>query len=159
MQKVGPRSKLRFPALYLQQLTIPHVKHGVFGGGGSRTFGVIGFQGMPPYLFEIDAAAFVGGDGEIAARFEAEYEMVLTQRWILQPRFEANLAISAAKESAGGAEVDAGIKIRYEIVREFAPDIGVAWVREAPKISEVRLGEERRGDSGFALVAGVRFWR
>ncbi|MCA8895144.1 MAG: copper resistance protein B, partial [Amphiplicatus sp.] len=63
-----------------------------FAAGPDRTYGVIGVQGLVPYLFEIDAAAFVSGHGDVTARVELEYELLITQRLILQPRAELELS-------------------------------------------------------------------
>ena len=95
-----------------------------------RTHAVLGVQGLAPYWFEVDAAAFVSTEGDVTARVEAEYELLLTQRLILQPRLEASLSaqdIPDLQLGSGLTSVDAGLRLRYEIVREFAPYIGVEW--------------------------------
>ena len=75
-----------------------------FAPGRDRTFGVIGVQGLAPYWFEIDAAAFVSGRGDVSARLEAEYEILLTQRLILQPRTELNFALQDVPENEVGSD-------------------------------------------------------
>ena len=62
-----------------------------FGEGPSRTWAAFGVQGLAPYWFEVEATAYVGEEGRTAARFSAEYDMLLTQRLILQPKLEFNL--------------------------------------------------------------------
>ena len=71
--------------------------------GARRTFGVVGFQGLAPYWFEIDAAVFVSHEGDVSARFETEYDLRFTQRLILQPRAELNLAVQDVEELAIGS--------------------------------------------------------
>ncbi|TXC69288.1 copper resistance protein B [Sphingorhabdus soli] len=128
--------------------------------GPDRTHAVIGVQGLAPYLFDIDAAAFLSNKGDVTARIEAEYDQRITQRLILQPRGEVNLAaqdIPALGIGAGIDSLELGVRLRYEFAREFAPYIGVE--------QEWKLG----GSADFAraaghdpsvtnYVAGVRFW-
>lgn len=98
--------------------------------GLERDWAVIGLQGMAPYLFEIDTALFIGEDGRSALRFEAEYEIPLTQRLMLSPDMEFNFY---GKDDpvrgirSGLSDVEVGLRLRYEIRREFAPYIGVNW--------------------------------
>lgn len=125
-----------------------------------RTYGVIGVQGLAPYLFEIDAAAFVSGHGDVTARIEAEYEFLLTQRLILQPRAELNFAfqdIPDLETGAGLSTAETGLRLRYEIRREFAPYVGVSWTRSVGDTADFVRG---RGEdsSDLSFVAGVRFW-
>ena len=92
--------------------------------------GVVALNGLAPYWFEVDASAFVSEKGDLTARIEAEYELPLTQRLILQPRIEANLSAQDIPERETGSglnSIDAGLRLRYEIKREFAPYIGVEW--------------------------------
>ena len=128
--------------------------------GPNRTHLVAGVQGIAPYLFEVDAAGFLSTKGDLTARVEVELDQRITQRLILQPRAEVNLAAQDVPELGIGAGLDSlelGLRLRYEIVREFAPYIGVA--------QEWRVGGSRdfaraRGDdpSVTSLVAGMRLW-
>ena len=103
----------------------------------SVSYAVIGLQGLAPQWFEIDMAAFIDENGDVSARLEAEYDLLLTQRLILQPRAE----FDTGPESLG-----IGLRLRYEIRREIAPYIGVSW-------------QDRKGEDNFvSLVAGARFW-
>lgn len=131
-----------------------------FAPGRDRTFGVIGIQGLAPYWFEIDAAAFVSGDGDISARLEAEYEILLTQRLILQPRTELNFALQDVPENevgSGLSSAEIGARLRYEIKREFAPYIGVDWISsfgETADLIEADGSDRRR----TVFVVGIRAW-
>lgn len=92
--------------------------------------GVVALNGLAPYWFEVDASALVSENGDVTARIEAEYELLLTQRLVLQPRVEANLSAQSIPERETGSglnSIDAGLRLRYEIRREFAPYIGVEW--------------------------------
>lgn len=99
----------------------------------SRTWGVIGIQGLAPYFFEVDAAFFVGEAGRISAKIKAEYDLLFTQKLILSPEVEMNFFgqnDEATNSGAGLSNVDAGLRLRYEIQREFAPYIGILWSKK-----------------------------
>lgn len=121
---------------------------------------VIGVQGLAPYWFEVDGALFLSDKGELSARFEAEYDQRITQRLILQPRVEFDLAAQDVPErgiGAGLSKAEAGLRLRYEIVPEFAPYLGVEYGRAfGDTASFARAASERVG--GWGLVAGVRTW-
>lgn len=126
----------------------------------SRTYGVIGLQGLAPYWFEIDAAAFISNKGDVSARIEVEYELLLTQRLILQPRAELNFAVQDVSKlgvGSGLSTVEAGMRFRYEIKREFAPYIGLSWNRKVGDTADfARMDGEDTG--GVSFVAGLRLW-
>lgn len=131
-----------------------------FAPGGDRTFGVLGVQGLAPYWFEVDAAAFVSDDGDVSARIELEYELLLTQRLVLQPRTELNFAVQDVPENGVGSGLstaEIGARLRYEIRREFAPYVGVSWERAVGETADLARtdGED---PSSVSFVAGVRFW-
>jgi uncharacterized protein involved in copper resistance len=99
----------------------------------SRAFAVVGIQGVAPHFFDIGAAAFLSDDGDVSARLDAEYELLFTQRLIAQPRLKINFAFHETREleiGSGLNEVELGLRLRYEIVREFAPYVGVSWDRK-----------------------------
>ena len=125
-----------------------------------RTHAVLGVQGLAPYLFELDAAAFLSADGDLTSRIETEYELLLTQRLILQPRAEIGLAaqdIPELETGAGLVSLNAGLRLRYEIKREFAPYIGVEYQRSFGDTADYI--EAAGGDAeGTALLIGVRAW-
>ena len=131
-----------------------------FQRGADRTFAVAGVQGLAPYWFEIDAAIFVSGDGDVSARFEAEYDLLLTQRLIIQPRTELNFAIQDVAEigvGSGLSTAELGLRLRYEIRRQFAPYVGVNWERAVGETAEFARSD---GDDAGAVsaIAGVRLW-
>lgn len=125
-----------------------------------RAHAVIGIQGLAPYFFEIDAAAFLSDQGDVTARFEAEYDQRLTQRLILQPRIEANFSAQDILEhgiGAGLSNIEAGLRLRFEIVPEFAPYIGVEWQRDFGDTADFTRAAGGDADRWVAL-AGIRFW-
>lgn len=130
------------------------------GDGAGRTWLAAGIQGLAPYWFEIDATVYLGESGHTALNIEAEYELLLTQKWILQPRIEADFHGQNDVErgiGSGLSEVAAGLRLRYEIRRELAPYIGVEWVERFGETKDLLLAanEDARESK---LVAGLRFW-
>jgi copper resistance protein B len=126
----------------------------------SRTYGVIGLQGLAPGFFELDLQGFVSNKGDISARLEAEYDILITQRLVLQPKAEINLAVQDVRELGVGSgvnDVELGLRLRYEIRREFAPYIGVHWERKLGKTADFARDENESVDD-LSFVAGVRFW-
>ena len=136
------------------------VKHAWRRHGPDTSHLVLGVQGLAPYWWEVDAALHLSEDGDLTAKAEAEYEQRLTQRLILQPRLEVALAaddVDALELGAGPTSWSAGLRLRYELAREFAPYVGVEW--------EGALGEtaQRRRAAGdptgeSRLVLGLRAW-
>ena len=128
--------------------------------GPDRTHAVIGVQGLMPYMFEVDAAAFLSTKGDLTARIEAEYDQRLTQRLILQPRAEINLSAQEIPRLGIGSGIDnieLGLRLRYEIVRQFAPYIGIEqeWKLGGSRDFARLAGEDA---SVTNYVVGVRFW-
>lgn len=96
----------------------------------SRGWGAIGIQGLAPQFFKVSAFGYVSGEGHLAARLEASYDLLITQRLILQPQVELNFYTKddpARLVGAGLSELDAGLRLRYEITRKFAPYIGITY--------------------------------
>lgn len=126
----------------------------------SRSYGVVGLQGLAPGYFEIDLNGFVSEEGDFSARLKAEYDLLITQRLILQPKAEINLAAQDVPELGVGQglnDIELGLRLRYEFAREFAPYVGVSWHR---KLGETANFARRDGEDvdEFAVLAGVRFW-
>jgi len=131
-----------------------------FGDGPSRTWATVGVQGLAPYWFEIEALLYVGEEGRTAAKFSGEYEMFLTQRLVLQPKLELNLYgkdDAANGIGSGLSDAELGLRLRYEIKREFASYAGVLWTRSFSETA--RLVRDRGADSNeLQWVAGLRMW-
>lgn len=128
--------------------------------GPERTYAVVGIQGLVPYEFEVDAAAFLSNNGDLTARIEGEIDQRITQRLILQPRAEIALSAQDIPELGIGAGIDAieaGVRLRYEFAREFAPYIGIdqEWKLGNSRDFARSAGED---PSVTNYVIGVRFW-
>ncbi len=128
--------------------------------GPDRSHAVIGVQGLAPYEFEIDAALFLSDKGEVTARIEVELDQRITQRLILQPRGELNLSAQDVPELGIGAGLDQaelGLRLRYEVSRQFAPYLGVEYERKFGQSGRyARAAGENAGVT--SVVAGVRLW-
>lgn len=128
--------------------------------GPSRTHLVVGLQGLAPQWFEVDGALFLSEDGDWSGRLEAEYDLLLTQRLVLQPRLELEFALQDAPEfgvGSGLTETDLSLRLRYELHRKFAPYVGVAWERlygGTARAAQVAGND----DDVVSLVAGLRLW-
>ncbi|MDH5178287.1 MAG: copper resistance protein B [Gammaproteobacteria bacterium] len=121
---------------------------------------VVGFEGLAPYFFETDIALFIGEEGRTAARLEMEYEFMFTQRLVLSPEIEINF--SGKDEPARGigdglTDIEFGLRLRYEIRREFAPYIGINWSGKFGKTADYAKAAAEE-TSKTQLVAGIRFW-
>ncbi len=125
-----------------------------------RSWAAIGFQGLAPYFFELDTALFIGESGRTALRFEADYELLLTQRLILTPEIEVNLYGQNDPDTGVGSglsDLEAGLRLRYEIRREFAPYIGVNWLRLFGNTADFARGTgESTSEAQFTV--GIRAW-
>ena len=128
--------------------------------GPATTYAVLGVQGLARYRFDVDAALFLSHRGDLTARVEAELDQRITQRLIVQPRGEINLSaqdVPVLGIGAGLESIEVGVRLRYEIVREFAPYIGVEqnW-RVGRSANFARAAGEDPSTTSF--VVGVRLW-
>ena len=124
----------------------------------SRSFAVVGINGLAPQWFETDASFFVSHKGDTSLRLEAEYDILFTQRLILEPSAEIDIAFSEDRPTGVGkglSKVELGVRLRYEIAREFAPYIGINWERKIGTTSDLAR-EEGEDDNVFSVVAGIR---
>ncbi len=131
-----------------------------WGRGPDRDWIALGLQGLAPYWFELEATAYVGPSGRSAARLRAEYELLFTQRLILQPEFEVNVygrSDPARRIGSGISDAQLGLRLRYEIRREFAPYIGVVLTR---RYGATASYARRDGHSpqDWQFVVGMRIW-
>ena len=131
-----------------------------FRPGPGQAWAAVGIQGLAPQWFEVEVTAYVGRAGRTHARVEVEYELLLTNRLVLQPLLEAELygkRDPVRRIGAGLSSVDAGLRLRYEIRREFAPYVGIVWHRAMFGSADfVRADGEQVGSARVAV--GVRTW-
>lgn len=126
----------------------------------SRGFAVLGLQGLAPYLFEVDGSIQLSEDGDLSGSFEGEIDLLVTQRLIIQPRLATSVSLQKVEEFGVGSglnNVQLGLRLRYEIKRQFAPYVGISWNRKLSETAD--LAKLEGADvSVFGVVAGVRVW-
>jgi copper resistance protein B len=130
------------------------------GPDHGRAFAVFGFTGLAPYWFEVEPALFVSEDGDVSARLSATYDALLSQRLVLQPRLDVNVALQEVPKfgiGSGFNNMELGLRLRYEIKREFAPYVGVTLSRQLGATADLARGTGVKVDE-VRLVAGVRLW-
>jgi copper resistance protein B len=131
-----------------------------FRPGSPQTWAAFGIQGLAPYWFEVEATGYVGASGRTHARFEVEYELLLTNRLVAQPLFEAEIVGKSDPErgvGSGLSTTDIGLRLRFEIRRELAPYVGVTWRNSWGRTADfARAAGEDTGGARFAT--GLRLW-
>jgi copper resistance protein B len=145
-----------FATYWSTQLGIRHDT----GQGTTRNWLAVGVQGLAPYWFETEATAYLGAGGAIALRGEVRYELLFTQRLILEPKLEANVYSKddpSRGVGSGLSDLELGLRLRYEIRRQFAPYIGVSWKRKFGNTAGF-AGSAGENVQATEAVAGVRFW-
>ena len=125
-----------------------------------ETYLAAGVVGLAPYFFETEVTAFVSTEGDLSARFEQSFELPVTQRLIVEPHIELNAFAQDVPErsvGAGFSDVEAGLQIRYEITRKFAPYVDLVWERDLGETASLtRASGEDVEDT--TLRFGVRAW-
>ena len=121
----------------------------------SKTWAEIAIAGLAPYFFETRAALLLNSDGNVGLRLDAEYEALFTQKLILTPALEMDFYSKDDPQmriGSGLSSMDAGLRLRYEFVREFAPYIGVNWEKTFGTTRDLNPVDET------SLLMGLRIW-
>jgi copper resistance protein B len=126
----------------------------------ARNWAALGIQGLAPYFFDLELTGYASSEGHFAGKLQASYDLLITQRLILQPQIELNLytkADPARLVGTGFSDIDTGLRLRYEISRKFAPYLGVVYEGKFGQTANfARRAGESTGD--FRFVLGVRIW-
>lgn len=128
--------------------------------GPTRTAAALGVMGVAPYKFEVEATGYLDTTGRLSAQVEAEYDVLLTNRLILQPLIEAEWHARDDRDrgiGAGLSTIEAGLRLRYEITRRFAPYVGIVHERSFGDTADLRRDEGEAAED-TRVVAGLRFW-
>jgi copper resistance protein B len=131
-----------------------------FRPGPSRTYATVGFETLLPYWFEAEGALFLSEKGDLLARLEGSYDFRLTQRLVLQPRAEFNFAAQDERRrgvGSGLSDAELGLRLRYEIRREFAPYVGVVWTRKVGSTADFARADGEEVEDTRAVM-GLRAW-
>lgn len=129
-------------------------------GGSSRNWAALGVQGLAPGFIDVEATVYVADQGRAAARFQAERDLLLTQRLILQPELELNAYTQddpVNRIGSGLSQVEMGLRLRYEPRREFATYIGLAWTHHFGTTASL-LRSSGNDSQQWQALAGVRIW-
>lgn len=128
--------------------------------GENRQWLAFGLQGLAPYWFELDMTAYIGEKGNTAFTLEAEYELLLTQKLIVQPRAEITLYGKDDEKNLLGSGLSSsaiGFRVRYEFTRQFAPYVGIEWSNKFGSTADyAKLNGQSSNDTAF--VTGIKFW-
>lgn len=125
-----------------------------------RSYATVGIEGLASGFFDVEAALFVSNRGGVLGRLEGYYDQRITQRLILQPRVELNFAaqdVPANRIGAGLSNAELGLRLRYEVRREFAPYVGVSWDRRIGTTARYARADGDRA-STKSIVVGARMW-
>lgn len=126
----------------------------------SRVYAAIGVEGLAPSFFELEGFAYLSNKGELMARAEGYYDQRITQRLILQPRAELNFAAQSTRSigvGAGLSDAELGLRLRYDIRREFAPYVGVQYSRAFGRTRRFQRDQGEDADN-LSFLAGIRTW-
>ena len=136
------------------------IRHDFLSGADDRDFAAFGIQGLAPYWFEVEATSYISDEGDVSGILEAEYDLLLSQRLILQPRFETEVAVQDVEDYNIGSGItgfETGLRLRYEFSRKFAPYIGVSWEQNLGETKDM-LEADGEQTNNTALVTGLKFW-
>ncbi|MCM3902796.1 MAG: copper resistance protein B [Pyrinomonadaceae bacterium] len=151
----------RFIQKYYDFQIGPRVETQTFRGRNeTRGLGVIGIEGLVPYNYEFESALFIDQNGAVSARLSLTKDMLVTQRLILQTRFETNAAVQRVEEFTTGSGInnlELGLRLRYEIRREFAPYVGISLDKSFGETATL-VRQEGGDPSQIRFVVGVRAW-
>ena len=160
----GPLESAEVQALYSRAIdpwwnVVAGVRHDI-RPQPQRSYATVGIEGLAPYWFEVEGQAFVSTKGDVHLRMEGSYDQRITQRLILQPAAEVNIAAQDVPElgiGSGISNIELGLRLRYEFAREFAPYVGVHWERKLGDTARYARADGE-GVSTASLVMGIRFW-
>lgn len=125
-----------------------------------RGYLVLGLEGLAPYWFEVEPAIFVSQKGDVSGRLRTTYDLFITQRLVAHPSFEMNVAVQSVPEFVVGSgfnDIELGLRLGYQVAREFTPYLGVSWNQAFAQTARFRR-EAGNSASDLQGVAGVRLW-
>ncbi|MCD1630908.1 copper resistance protein B [Marinobacter shengliensis] len=124
--------------------------------GPDRTYAVLGVAGLAPQWFEVDANLYVSNEGETSAELDAEYELLLTNYWILSATLDATVAFSEDREigiGKGLVSTGTGLRLRYDLIdRAFSPYVGVVHERKYGDSADFARAEGGGTEDWFAVI-------
>jgi copper resistance protein B len=129
--------------------------------GPHRAWAALGIEGLAPLYFEFAPTLYIRDGGHVAGRLTSSYNLLITERWIAQPEAELNFYSKddpGRQIGSGFSDLDAGVRLRYEVARKFAPYIGFAYHGKYGNTAGYsRQAGETTGDARF--IFGLRIWQ
>ncbi|WP_408744160.1 copper resistance protein B [Acetobacter okinawensis] len=131
--------------------------------GPTRAWGAVGVQGLALYFFDVSATAYFNAQG-VAGKLEGSYDLLITNRLILQPQAELNFYSHTDAQrnvSQGFSDIDAGLRLRYEFKRKIAPYIAVTYAGHYGNTANHAANWRGTADNGpedIRFTFGVRTW-
>jgi copper resistance protein B len=125
-----------------------------------RGWVALGVEGLAPQFFHVSATAYASDEGHFAAKVAGSYDLLLTQRLILQPEAEINLYSKNNPSrgiGSGFSDLDTGIRLRYEISRKFVPYVGLTYEKKFGRTGKFAAASGEKTDA-LRLAIGVRAW-
>jgi copper resistance protein B len=125
-----------------------------------RGWAAVGVEGLAPQFFHVSATAYASDEGHFAAKFGGSYDLLITQRLILQPEAEINLYSKNDPSrgiGSGLSDLDTGLRVRYEITRKFAPYVGLTYEKKFGRTAKYVSASGEKTDA-LRLAIGVRAW-
>jgi copper resistance protein B len=126
----------------------------------TRTYAVLGFQGLAPGNFDVEPALYISDHGEVSGEVTLSTDLYLTQRLIMQPRFQGEVTIqgdSRFETGRGGTEIDLGLRLRYDLRREIQPYVGVSWLRSFGTNARIAREAGATYDT-VGFTTGLQLW-
>ncbi|MBY6032291.1 copper resistance protein B [Marinobacter daepoensis] len=124
--------------------------------GPDRTYGVVGVTGLAPQWFEIDASLYVSDEGDASAELDAEYELLITNHWIIAATMDASVAFSEDRQIGVGkglVSTETGVRLSYDLIdRAFSPYLGVVHERKYGDSADLAEAEGASAEDWFAVI-------
>jgi copper resistance protein B len=126
----------------------------------TRNWASLGIEGLAPGFFNIEATGYASAQGHLSARFEGYYDLLITNRLILQPQIELTFyskSDPSREVGPGLSEIDAGLRLRYGFTRKLAPYIGVTYEGKYGQTANFAK-QAGQSTSDFRFTFGLRIW-
>ena len=125
-----------------------------------QTWLKMNINGLMPYKFEVDGSLLLDEQGHSMLILEGDYDLRFTQRLVLQPSLKTTLngkEHAQHQQGSGLAELQTGLRLRYDLTRRFAPYLGVQQHDFFGKTADLRA-QQGQTNHETTWLAGVRWW-
>ena len=125
-----------------------------------QTWLKVNINGLMPYKFEVDGSLLLDEQGHSMLILEGDYDLRFTQRLVLQPSLKTTLngkEHAQHQQGSGLAELQTGLRLRYDVTRRFAPYLGIQQHDFLGKTADLRA-QQGQTNHETTWLAGVRWW-